>query len=302
MSDLVLAGRSAIITGGSMGLGFAIAQAFVDAGANVAMCARNRVELDAAHQALTRHATAGQVVVSEIADVASQEDVDRLVSGAAASLPGIDILVNNAGVLGPIGRFEDTDWDEWARTIEINLLGSVLMCRAVIPHMRRRGGGKIIQLSGGGATFPDPRFSAYAAAKAGVVRFIETIAGELRGDRIDVNSVAPGAVVTRMNDQRIAAGPDKAGADVWDASLRRRETGANDPAACAALCVFLASSASNGLTGKLVSAVRDDWQYLPERIGELQASDVYTLRRIGPADRGFPWRTLASEEPNPPRK
>jgi NAD(P)-dependent dehydrogenase (short-subunit alcohol dehydrogenase family) len=302
MSDLVLAGRGAIITGGSIGLGFAISQAFIDAGANVAICARNRAELDAARQALVRRATAGQVVVSEVADVASQKDVDRLIATAAAALPGINILVNNAGVLGPIGRFEDTDWGEWVRTIGINLLGSALVCRAVVPHMRRRGGGKIIQLSGGGATFPDPRFSAYAAAKAGVVRFIETIAEELRGDRIDVNSVAPGAVATRMNDQRIAAGPDKAGTDVWDASIRRRDSGANDPAACAALCVFLASSASKGLTGKLISAVRDDWQHLPERISELKASDIYTLRRISPADRGLSWKTVASEEPNRSRK
>jgi NAD(P)-dependent dehydrogenase (short-subunit alcohol dehydrogenase family) len=184
----------------------------------------------------------------------------------------------------------------------VNLLGSVSTCRAVVPHMRSRGGGKIIQISGGGATAPDPRFSAYAAAKAGIVRFMETIAEELRSDGIDVNSVAPGAVVTRMNDQRIAAGPENAGEEVWRVSMRRREEGANDPALCAALCVFLASPASNGLTGKLISAVRDDWKDLPNRIEVLRASDIYTLRRITPADRRLAWTGSASEERNPPRR
>jgi NAD(P)-dependent dehydrogenase (short-subunit alcohol dehydrogenase family) len=287
MPDPVLAGRGAIITGGSMGLGYAIAEAFVDAGAGVMICARDSDALEQARAKLAKRAKNGQIVTAEAANIAREEDVSQLVAAAAASLPGIDILVNNAGLLGPIGRFEETDWAEWIRAIEVNLLGSVSTCRAVVPHMRSRGGGKIIQISGGGATAPDPRFSAYAAAKAGIVRFIETIAEELRSDHIDVNSVAPGAVLTRMNDQRIAAGPEKAGEAVWHASVRRREEGANDPALCAALCVFLASPASNGLTGKLISAVRDDWRDLSSRIEVLRTSDVYTLRRITPADRGL---------------
>ena len=250
------------------------------------ICARNRGPLEAARAKLASRAKEGQIVAAEGADVGLEEDVGRLVAAAAAVLPGIDILVNNAGVLGPIGRFEEVDWAEWVRTIQFDLLGSVSTCRAVVPHMRRRGGGKIIQISGGGATAPDPRFSAYAAAKAGVVRFIETIAEELRNDGIAANSVAPGAAVTRMNDQRIAAGPENTGAEVWHASIRRREEGGNDPALCASLCVFLASAASDGLTGKLISAVRDNWKELPSKIDVLGASDVYTLRRITPADRG----------------
>ncbi len=298
----VLAGKGAIVTGASTGLGFAIAEAFIKAGAHVVICARREPELQAARDALARGAQGGQIVAAEVADISLVEDVARLVTAAANTLPGIDILVNNAGILGPIGRFEEVDWIEWVRTVEINLFGSVIMCRAVIPHMRRNGGGKIIQISGGGATAPDPRFSAYATAKAGIARFVETIAEELREAGIDVNAVAPGAVLTRMNDERIAAGPEKAGQDVWQVSLRRRDHGANDPGLCADLCVFLASPASNGLTGKLISAVRDDWQHLSERIETLRASDVYTLRRILPEDRGLAWPSPASQEPSRPRR
>ncbi len=284
-----LAGRGAIVTGASAGIGLAIAEAFITAGAHVVMCARHAGELIAARDKLAAKAAPGQVVTAEPADVSREADVARLVTATVAAVPRLDILVNNAGVLGPVGRFEEVDWTEWTRAIDVNLLGSVLMCRAVVPHFRRLGGGKIIQLSGGGAAVPDPRFSAYAAAKAGIVRFVETIAEELREARIDVNAVAPGAVLTRMNDARIAAGPDKAGEAVWQASLRRQETGATDPSLCAALCVFLASPASDGITGRLISAVRDDWQHLPERRAQLRESDVYTLRRVTPRDRGLDW-------------
>src|SRR5258708_3479417 len=115
MADPVLAGRGAIITGGSTGLGYAIAEAFVEAVAHIAICARNRPELEAARDALARRARTGQVVMAEAADVSRPEDVARLVGSASNALPGIDVLVNNAGILGPIGRFEDVEWAEWVR-------------------------------------------------------------------------------------------------------------------------------------------------------------------------------------------
>ena len=121
------------------------------------------------------------------------------------------MLVNNAAITGPVGPLETNDWDEWTQTLQTNLFGTVLMCRAVLPGMRERGYGKIINLSGGGGTGPRPNFSAYATAKAGVVRFTETLAREVEG--IDVNAIAPGALNTRMRDDVLDAGPELAGAE-----------------------------------------------------------------------------------------
>lgn len=289
MSSGILAGRGAIVTGASTGLGYAIASAYVEAGASVMICARDAAELAQARDRLAGLAVAGQVVVAQPADVSNEADVARLLEASLASLSGLDILVNNAGIVGPIGPFETVDWEAWKRTVDINLFGSALTCRAVIPHLRRRGGGKILQLSAGGATSPDPRFSAYAASKAGIVAFVATLAEELRGDAIDVNSIAPGGLNTRMNDEKLAAGSENLGDPVYRQLEQRRRDGGTPLSCGAELAVFLASSASDGITGKLISAVWDDWRRFPERLEALMSSDIYTLRRIVPKDRGLDW-------------
>jgi 3-oxoacyl-[acyl-carrier protein] reductase len=163
------------------------------------------------------------------------------------------------------------------------------MCRAVIPHFRRQGYGKIINLSGGGATAPLPRISAYACSKAAVVRLTETLAEELRDARVDVNAIAPGPLNTRLLDEVLRAGPDRVGRDFYDRSVKQRDGGGVPLEKGAALAVFLASAAGDGITGRLLSAVWDDWARLPRRREALAASDVYTLRRIVPEDRGLTW-------------
>ncbi len=193
--------------------------------------------------------------------------------------------MNNAGVYGPIGPIETVDWEEWTQAININLFGTVLMCREVIPILRARGYGKIINLSGGGATAPLPRFSAYAASKAAVVRLTETFAEELRDARVDVNAIAPGALNTRLLDQVIEAGPERAGAQFHARALKQQQEGGTALDQGADLAVFLASTASDGISGRLLSAVWDDWAALPAQRDTLAKSDVYTLRRIVPEDR-----------------
>ena len=133
--------------------------------------------------------------------------------------------MNNAGINGPIGSTDEVDWDEWERTIRVNLFGSVLCCRAILPHFRANGYGKIIQLSGGGATSPRPRLSAYAASKAAVVRFAETLAEELRDTGIDVNAIAPGALNTRLLDEVLEAGPERVGDAFYERALEQRSGG-----------------------------------------------------------------------------
>jgi len=284
-----LEGRAALITGANQGLGLAIARAYVEAGASVLMCARDATLLEKARAEVASLAKPGQSVVARPADVSSPRDVQSLATSALDVFPHLQILVNNAGVYGPLGQIEDVDWDAWVKAIEINLFGSILMCRALLPHFKSRRYGKIIQLSGGGATNPLPRISAYAASKAAIVRFAETLAEEVRDAGIDVNSIAPGPLNTRLLDQVLTVGPDVVGRAFYDRSLKQKEQGGAPLDGGAALAVFLGSAASDGITGKLLSAMWDAWETLDRHREELDGTDVYTLRRIVPADRGFSW-------------
>lgn len=284
-----LSGRRALITGANRGLGREIAKAFVGAGASVMLCARGSAELDAAGHELSAMARGSQIVRWQVADVTQPAQVAAVVDAAIRELGGLDVLVSNAGVYGPFGTIEEVDWAQWAQAIEINLMGSVIPIRAVLPHFKARRHGKIIQLSGGGATNPLPRISAYAASKAAIVRFCETIAVECEGFGIDINAIAPGALNTRLLDDVLAAGPDRVGADFHARAIRQKEQGGVPLARGADLVVFLASTASNGITGKLIAALWDDWRAWPDHLDELGNSDVYTLRRITGRDRGFDW-------------
>jgi len=284
-----LEGRAALITGASQGLGLAIARAYVGAGASVMLCARDAALLDRAREEVAALAGPGQAVLAHPADVSRPEQAAALSAAALNALPELQILVNNAGVYGPIGLIEEVDWDAWVRAIEINLFGSVLMCRALLPHFKARRYGKIIQLSGGGATNPLPRLSAYAASKAAIVRFAESLALEVKGEGIDVTAIAPGALNTRLMDELIAAGPSRVGEAFFERMKRIADEGGTPLEMGAELAVFLGSAASDGMTGKLLSAVWDPWRELPARRAALDTTDVYTLRRVTPADRGLDW-------------
>jgi NAD(P)-dependent dehydrogenase (short-subunit alcohol dehydrogenase family) len=286
-AEPVLAGRAAIVTGASQGLGRAIATAFVRAGASVLLVARGPGMLEEARAEAERLAgRPGQQVAALPADV-SEPAGCAAVAERAGALLGSDpcILVNNAGVYGPIGRLEDVDWTAWVEAVRINLFGTALMCRAMIPRLRARGYGKIVNLSGGGATAPLPRFTAYAAAKAAVVRLTETLAVELKDAKVDVNAIAPGTLNTRLLDQVLEAGPERAGEAFHRQALRQREEGGVPLERGAALAVFLGSAASDGITGRLLSAVWDDWAALAGQAERLAGTDLYTLRRITPGDR-----------------
>jgi NAD(P)-dependent dehydrogenase (short-subunit alcohol dehydrogenase family) len=285
----ILENRCAIVTGGSMGLGFEIAKKYLEAGASLMICARNEVLLDKAAMDLTKLAGTGQSVLALPADVSKPEDVTALVHAALREFGRLDVLVNNAGIAGPTGPIENVDWEEWIRTIEINLLGSVLLSRAVLPHFKKAAHGKIIQLSGGGATNPLPMLSAYAVSKAAIIRFVETLAEETRRHHIDVNAIAPGALNTRMLDELLAAGPERIGSALHARSLQQKQNGGVPFHKGADLAVFLGSSLSDGITGKLISAAWDPWKTLPNHLADLNGTDIYTLRRIVPKDRGMIW-------------
>ena len=284
-----LAKRRALITGASQGFGLAVARAFVAEGAEVMICARGEERLHNAQKELAELSREKSRVLAMPADVSEPDDVQHLVKTTLAELGGLEILVCSAGIYGPKGRLQDVSLAEWSKAIAINLMGTVLSCREILPHFRDRKYGKIVLLSGGGATKPLPYLSAYAASKAAVVRFGETLAEEVREVGIDVNAVAPGPLNTRLLDEVLEAGPTRVGYSFYEQALRQKAQGGTPMEQGASLCVFLASAASDGITGKLISAVWDPWENLSEHVDELRDSDIYTLRRIVPKDRGECW-------------
>jgi 3-oxoacyl-[acyl-carrier protein] reductase len=272
--------RVAVITGGGRGIGEAIAARFAAEGARLVLASRTASELE---RVAERCQSLGAECSVCVADVSNTKQARRPVEHALDQFDRIDVLVNAAGVYGPIGPIIEVDLDEWVRALEINLLGTLFACSAALPAMIARGGGKIINFSGGGATSPLPRFSAYGVSKAAVVRLTETLAEEVKPYGICVNAIAPGAVDTRLQDDVLAAG-DRAGALHGQIrSLRESGAGGTPIDVPANLALFLASDESDGLTGRLISAPHDPWEkWDAATIKSLDGTPWYTLRRIDP--------------------
>jgi len=279
-----LAGRTALITGGSRGLGLAIARAYVQAGASVMLCAREHALLVAAEREVSCHLLLGRRVFGVLTDVSKEQDVRTVVGIALQQFGHIDILVSNAGVYGPLGSTMDAEWDDWVHTLEVNLLGAVLLCRAVVPLMRLHGYGKVIQIAGGGIGGPPtPRMSAYTTSKAAVVHFTATLAAELHGTGIDVNALASGVLDTRLLDDVLAPPPARVGRLFCERVVAERARGATPMANAVAFAVWLASAASDGVTGRLFSAVYERVEDVRPALAHVAcAGDLYTLRRMVP--------------------
>jgi NAD(P)-dependent dehydrogenase (short-subunit alcohol dehydrogenase family) len=284
-----LSGRNVLVTGGSRGLGRAIVKELGAQRANVLFCSQTEKQLLAASDELKVFFPAPQRLVAQVCDISQEKELAQLFKRLIAEFETFHAVINNAGVQEPIGAFDQADWAAWRRTIEVNLLGTALVCRHAIPLFKAVRYGKIVNLSGGGAATPRARFSAYAASKAAVVRLTEVLAEELREFHIDVNAVAPGTLKTRLLDQIVAAGADKAGAKSYAQAIQQVAEGGYPIGQAARLCVYLASPESDGITGKLISAQWDPWNELQRHRELLQSSDIYTLRRIVPKDRGYDW-------------
>ncbi len=282
---MILKDKVAIITGGSGGIGKGIASGFAREGSHLVLSARNPLDLEVAKREVQGYGSRVEIFP---ADVSKEKGVKELVDFTLERFGTIDILVNCAGIYGPIGFVIDIDTDGWTEAININLCGTFICIKAVLPTMIKNRKGKIINLSGGGAASPLPRFSAYGISKAAVVRLTETLAKEVEGYNIDINAIAPGAVNTRLLDQVLKAG-EAAGEEFLAKSIKQKQEGGVPPEKVAELAIFLASSESDGLSGRLISLLWDNWREVPKHLNEIMSSDVYTLRRIIPKERGYDW-------------
>ena len=270
--------KVALITGAGRGIGRAIALAYAKEGARLALAARSLPELEATAQAA--HAEGADACVLGV-DVTDRVAVDAMAGQVLARFGRIDILVNNAGIIGPVGALEANDVDAWISAIQVNLIGTYLCCRAVIPALAAGGGGRIINLSGSGATSAPYHLSAYGSAKAAVIRLTEILSLELADRNIQVNALGPGSIHTRMweeiTDQARSVGDE----ELYQFGRQVTGGGGASIERAAELAVWLAGDASAGLSGRLIHAVTDDFPNLSHRIPDIMASDAYTLRREG---------------------
>ncbi|MFC3135905.1 SDR family NAD(P)-dependent oxidoreductase [Microbaculum marinum] len=200
-----LAGRVAIVTGAGRGIGRAVAQTFATEGAAVVAGARSSSDLEALVEEITGRGARAIAVAGDIGDPATSE---RLVRAAVETFGGCDVLANLAAIGGPVGNVEELDPDDWNQTFRINVTGTFLACRAVLPEMKRRGGGRIVNVASGLAERVQPGQSAYSATKAAVVQFSRVLAEEARDAGINVNAVHPGIVRTKMVADLLSLPPE----------------------------------------------------------------------------------------------
>jgi len=196
-NQIDLTGRTAIVTGGAQGIGFAIAQRLVVSGARLVLWDRDAELLDKAAQTLSQRGNAVAVAVDQTDFAAVQKALSR----SEAETGGIDILVNNAGISGPTMPVVDYPVEEWRKILDIDLNGPFYCCKAVVPGMIRRGYGRIVNVASIAGKEGNPNAAAYSAAKAGVIALTKSLGKELAGHDIAVNCITPAAAKTRIFDQ-----------------------------------------------------------------------------------------------------
>ncbi len=260
-----------LITGAGRGIGKRLAIGLARIGYRIGLLGRSFGELDS-----TRFEIEDSGGISAVfkADVRDYLQMEKAANEMSRTLGPVHALIANAGVQGPIGPFAGSSPNSWADVVQTNVQGVFNSCRAVLPGMVHRRRGKIVVVSGQGAANPRPGFAVYAASKAAVAMFVESLAEEVRDANVQVNSMFPGEAYTSMTDEILAASESVGDVEVEHAEQVRR-TGGVAPEKQTQLAHFLVSERSNHLTGKLIQ-IQDDIRKLEHDNCRL---DSYTVRR-----------------------
>lgn len=279
----LLENKTAIVTGGSRGIGKAIAERFAQEGCNLMLAARTKSELVKSAKEIQEKYSSN--VIFYPTDISNEDDVQRMVEATTVEFGTVDILINNAGIIGPMGEISDVDNTDFFNTFKNNVGGTIFCVKAVLPLMKARKSGWIINLSGGGALFPMPYYDAYSVSKASIVRLTENFAIEFEDHNIFVAAIAPGAVNTKMFDEQLEADKSAIGEKNWQMLQERLESGGDSISKAPELALFLVSEFRREFNGKVISAIWDDWKKISNNKDIITDSDVYTMRRIIPKDK-----------------
>ena len=271
-----LDGKVALITGGGRGIGQAIARAYAAEGAKLALAARTDAELQETAQGIRDQF--GSDVITVLTDVTDRAQVENAVRRTINHYGVIDTLVNNAGNTGQIGPLWTLDPDRWVNTIQVHILGTYYGCRAAIPHMLERGGGRIVNMSGVGG----PNDTSYDAAKIAIVNLTENLSVELAGTGITVNAISPGSIHTRMWEEVRDMAYEAGDMEMYEKGVEVTSGGGASIERAAELAVMLGSDQCGNLSGRLIRANLDAFDDIPANVDAIMASDAYLLRRINP--------------------
>ena len=220
-------------------------------------------------------------------DVGDWSAVESCAQKISTKWNNVDALICCAGIQEPIGPTMEIDPLAWRKNLAVNLDGTFFAIRALYPLLNKSSvRAKVVCFSGGGSTSPRPNFAAYGVAKTGVVRLVEMLAAEWQGNPPDINAIAPGAIFTKMTEEVLARGEKLAGQKEFESAAKLQRDNSAKLEKVLGLVEMLLSPQSDGISGKLISAPWDPWQNLPALREELMKSDIYTLRRIVPEDRG----------------
>ena len=246
--DLGLSGKAAIVTGGSAGIGLTTARMFLQEGARVAICGREPARLEGAVAQLREHGE----VFGQVADVTDEAGVTGFVEAAAGQFGRLDVLVNNAGA-SRVATFAETAIDAWRKELDLKFFGLIYPLRAALPHLKRAGGGRVVNVNAILARQPEAHLVATSAARAGILNLSHSLATELAADGILVNTVLLGGILSEQWDRRYRAAGVNQSQEEWLAGIAR-DRGVplgrfGQPEEVAAAILFLASERASYITG-----------------------------------------------------
>jgi short-subunit dehydrogenase len=286
-----LNGKNVIITGATGGFGTCMSEAFLNEGANLLLLGRDISNLENLKKQLDKQRKIdAQWIEISLFDLSEANEVPKDLVKKIAQLECVDVLVNNAAIHGPMGPSWENNFELWKKAFNVNFYGALSLCNQVIPPMIKNKSGSIINISGGGATSSRPNFSSYAISKTALVRYTEILADEVAKYGIRVNAISPGAMATKLLKEVFAVGEIAVGSQEIANAKRIFEEG-DTMMNASELCIYLACPDSEGISGKIISAVWDPWRDFTQYKDYIMNSDIYTLRRILPEDREQRWKS-----------
>lgn len=279
--------KTVFISGGTQGLGLKLVEGYIKNNYLVISGSSNERNINHATEFLNKKKYNEKDFIFYKFDLSDRDKLSHLLNELFKENL-FTALISNAAILGTAGNSEDIELIEFEKVFSVNFFGTIFLINKFIEHFKRVGGGKIVQISGGGATSPLPYLTPYGCSKAAIARYIESISVEVKKFQIFLNCIAPGILDTNMLDRTLEFGSKKIGEEYFNHMKNAKESGGSNIDLSVDLSLFLTSENSGELTGKLISSKWDNWKIFNSNLKKLIETDIYTIRRIIGKDRDFP--------------